>query len=100
MWWRNGKRQAKPVAFVFEPGSAGRFGVEMDDIVKRLQVTVPNSELNAAAAAEIECLRELVRRALPMADALDATKTAVVWTGNMQIDATYLARAMRAVLKA
>ena len=52
------------------------------------------------AAAEIERLRDLVRRALPMATALDATKTAVVWTVDLQVDATMLVRDMRAALKA
>ena len=40
------------------------------------------------AANEIERLRGLLRRALPMADALDATKTAVVWMADMQCDAS------------
>ena len=35
----------------------------MDDIVKRLQVTVPNVELNADAAAEIQRLREWAKLA-------------------------------------
>ena len=48
-----------------------------------------------------ECarLRGLIRRALPMADALDATRTAVVWTGDLQVDATILAKEMRAAMK-
>jgi len=49
---------------------------------------------------EIEKLRDLARRALPMADALDATKTAVVWTGDLQVGATMLARDIRAALRA
>ena len=54
----------------------------------------------AAVAQEIERWRELAKRALPMADALDATKTAVVWTGDLQVGATLLARDIRAALRA
>ena len=55
---------------------------------------------NHDQTAEIERLRDLVRRALPMATALDATRTAVVWTADLQVDATMLVRDMRAALKA
>lgn len=59
------------------------------------------------AATELDRLRAenalllgLIRRALPMADALDATRTAVVWTGDLQVDATLLAKTMRAAIDA
>jgi len=72
------------------------------ELVKRLRNagcdgTVPCWDATEAAAA-IERLSALLRRALPMADALDATKTAVVWTGDMQADASMLAREIRAAL--
>lgn len=52
------------------------------------------------ALREIEALRKLLKRALPMADALDATKTAVVWTTDLQVGATALAQDIRAALAA
>ena len=51
------------------------------------------------ATAEIVRLRHLLQRALLMADALDATKTAVVWTVDLQCGAAMLAREIRAALK-
>ena len=59
-------------------------------------------ELDATVIAptgEIERLRQLLRRALPMASALDATHTAVVWTADLQCDATTLVRDIRAALR-
>jgi hypothetical protein len=50
------------------------------------------------ALAEIERLQALLRQTLPMVDALDATKTAVVWTAALQMDAAILAREIRSAL--
>jgi hypothetical protein len=65
----------------------------MDEQIEGAQVTY------AEMHAEIDLLRALLLRALPMVDTLDATKTSCVWNLQLQTDAAVLARELRAALK-
>jgi hypothetical protein len=88
-----------------DPAGASPVDCRVVPLVERLRDAArygldpsPFDTVTHEAADEIERLRGLLRRALPMADALDATKTAVVWTIDIQCDASMLVRDIRLAL--